>query len=318
MKKIKSTLQKRKVKIFLVFLFFSSLAWFISKLSDNYTGRAVFDLEYRNVPDSLLFSGASKNKVEVKLKASGFTFLGFSFGNKKVRIDVSKAKQVNHQYVVPKNTYQLQIEKQLPQSMELLSIDEGDDIILELFALYTKKIPVVSKLKIELEQNFMLESDINIKPDSIIIKGPKEEIDKISNLQTEKKEINNVSNNFSEKLALILPEKLKNIKFSNVDVKVYGTVSRFSEKVIMVPVEVINLPEDFEIKIFPDIVGVLCKAKIDNLKNLKASDFKVVADYNLITKKEQPTIPLEIKIYPEILHAANVMDNEVTYILKRK
>tara|TARA_R110000796_G_scaffold252619_2_gene388791 strand:+ start:37176 stop:38132 length:957 start_codon:yes stop_codon:yes gene_type:complete len=318
MKKIKKTLQKRKVKIFLIFLFFSSLAWFISKLSDDYTGRAVFDLEFKNVPDSLLFTGASKNKVEVKLKASGFTFLGFSLGNKKVRIDISKAKEINHQYVVPKNVYQLQIEKQLPQSMELLSIDEGDDIILDLYALFTKKIPVISKLRVELEQNFMLDKGIKIKPDSIIIKGPKEEIDKISNLQTEKKEINNISNDFSEKLTLIIPDKLNNVKFSNLDVKVYGVVSRFSEKVIKVPVEVINLPEDFEIKIFPDIVGVLCKAKIDDLKELKPSDFRVIADYNLITKKEQPTIPLEIKVYPKSLNGANVMDNEVTYILKRK
>tara|TARA_R110000868_G_scaffold74009_1_gene214134 strand:+ start:8589 stop:9545 length:957 start_codon:yes stop_codon:yes gene_type:complete len=318
MKKIKKTLQKRKVKIFLIFLFFSSLAWFISKLSDDYTGRAVFDLEFKNVPDSLLFTGASKNKVEVKLKASGFTFLGFSLGNKKVRIDISKAKEINHQYVVPKNVYQLQIEKQLPQSMELLSIDEGDDIILDLYALFTKKIPVISKLRVELEQNFMLDKGIKIKPDSIIIKGPKEEIDKISNLQTEKKEINNISNDFSEKLTLIIPDKLNNVKFSNLDVKVYGVVSRFSEKVIKVPIEVINLPEDFEIKIFPDIVGVLCKAKIDDLKELKPSDFRVIADYNLITKKEQPTIPLEIKVYPKSLNGANVMDNEVTYILKRK
>jgi len=318
MKKIKNALQKRKVKIFLIFLFFSSLAWFISKLSENYTGRAVFDLTYRNVPDSLLFVGASKDKVEVKLRASGFTFLGFSFGNKEVSIDVSKAKKIENAYRVPRKTYQLQIEKQLPQSMELLSIDEADDIRLDVYALFTKKIPVISKMLVGLEQNFMLEGKVKIQPDSVVIKGPKEEIDQIAHIQTAAKELTNVSHDFSEDLALQLPDTVAHIQFSDAQVKVYGTVVRFSEKMINVPIEVINLPDDFEVKIFPDSVGVLCQAKIDDLKLLKASDFRVVADYKLSTKKEQPTIPLALQGYPENLHAATIMDREVTYILKRK
>ena len=141
--RIKNGLQKRKMKIFMVFLLFSSLAWFISKLSENYTGRAVFALEYKNVPDSLLFVGASKNQLDVKLSASGFSFLRFSFGNKKIKIDVAKAQEKNNVYTVPKNAYQLQIERQLPQSMELKSIDDGEAIILELYPLFTKKIPII-------------------------------------------------------------------------------------------------------------------------------------------------------------------------------
>ena len=71
---IKKSFQKRKVKIFLVFLLFSSVAWFITRLSENTTGRAVFNVDYINIPDSLQFIGASKNKIVVQLKASGFTF----------------------------------------------------------------------------------------------------------------------------------------------------------------------------------------------------------------------------------------------------
>lgn len=318
MKRIKNALQKRKVKIFLIFLLFSSLAWFISKLSEDYTGRASFVLEYKNVPDSLLFVGASKQQLDVKLSASGFSFLGFSLGNKKINIDVSKAQEKNKKYVVPKNVYQVQVERQLPQSMELKSIDDGEDIIVELYPLFTKKIPVVSNLEVGLEQNFMLEEVLRIQPDSITIKGPKKELDKLSFMKTEVKKVENISSDFSEKLALLVPEYAKNVKFSDSNVSVYAKVVRFSEKVIKVPITVVNLPEDFEIKIFPDVASVVCKAKIDDLKELKPTHFNVIADYNLIRDKEQQTIPLEIKGAPKNLNTPKLMENEVTYILKRK
>jgi hypothetical protein len=317
--KIKNALQKRKVKIFLIFFLCSSLAWFISKLSEDYIGRAVFDLEYINVPDSLLFVGASKQNVEVKLSASGFAFLGFSFSNKVVVIDVSKIEEDNAQYLVPKNVYQQQIEKQLPQSMELLSIYDADTIVLELYELDSKKVPVISKLKVDFEQNFMIDSIIEIMPDSVVVRGPEKEISKISKIITETKELKEVNTNFSEELNLVFVEKFDNINYSNTKVTVKGAVVRFSEKVINVPVSVANAPSDYEIKIFPTSIDVLCKGKINDLKELSSSDFQIIVDYN--SKKEnagKTTIPVVLESFPESLFVTHLIEEEVTYILKRK
>jgi hypothetical protein len=316
--KIKKSLQKRKVKIFLIFLFFSSMSWFINKLSEDYTGRAAFDVVYVNVPDSLLFVGASKDHIEVKLKASGFTFLGFGFKNKTVTIDVSKAQHKDNAYVVPRSAYQLQIEKQLPQSIEFLGVDEADAIILEIFSLKTKKIPVISKLKADFSQNFMLEGTVVIRPDSILVKGPEKELDDIKSIQTEEKVINDVTENFNEELMLLVPEKTNNVTYLNTKVFVKGQVVRFSEKIIEVPITVVNLPENFEIKLFPDTVKIVCKAKIDDLKELQVSDFNVVADFNTIQSESQHAILLTLEASPDFLNDMRLMANEVRYILKRK
>ncbi len=314
---IKSRLRERKLKIFMVFLLFSSLAWFMSKLSENYTGRLIFDLVYKNVPDSLIFEGASKKELSVKLSASGFSFLGFNFSNKKIEIDVSKAEVKNTIYSIPKSSYQLQIERQLPKSMELKSIDDGEDIILELHPLVTKKIPVISNLKVMLEQNFMIEGNVKLLPDSITIKGAKRGIDQFSSIMTEVKTVENITSDFSEKLDLLLPEDARNIKFLDSSVRVDVKIARFSEKIIKVPITVRNLPDGFEIKIFPAMASISCKAKIDDLKELKATDFRVIADYTLLSKEAQQTIPLAIEDYPKNLNAPKLMENKATYILKR-
>jgi hypothetical protein len=318
MKRIKIALKKRKIKIFLIFLFVSSLAWFISELSGNYTGSAVFDIEYAYSPDSLLFVGASQDKIDVKLRASGFSFLRFNFGNKKITIDVSKAQLKSGNYIVPKNIYQFQIEQQLPQSMELVSIYNDDTILLELYPLFTKKIPVISKLDFSLNQNYMLDTTLKIAPDSILVRGPKKELDKITSINTTAKEIADIADDFSEKLTLVIPAKIDNLRYFTKEVVVYGKVARFSEKIIEVPITVVNLPKDYEINIIPNIVSVLCKAKIDDLKQLKASDFTLIADYEARADKEQQTLLLALKTYPQVLNEPKLMTKEVRFILKRK
>ena len=98
--KIKRGLNQRKVKIFLLFLICSFLAWFISKLSETYTSNAVFDIEYTNVPDSLSLKQTLKKQIDVKLRASGFQFLAFNFYNKKVKIDVSAMEHSKATYFI--------------------------------------------------------------------------------------------------------------------------------------------------------------------------------------------------------------------------
>lgn len=318
MNRIKKGLKKRKIKIFLIFLLVSSLAWFISELSGDYSGRAVFDVEYNNIPDSLLFVGASRNKVDVKLTANGFTFLRFNFGNKKVTIDATKAELKNGVYSVPKSVYQLQIEQQLPKSMDLVRVYNEDDIVLEMYELLNKKIPVVSSLQVELNQNYMLDGALKIAPDSIIVRGSKKELDKITKVLTVSKKIDDISEDFSEKLALTIPEKVKNLTYLKKEVVITGKIALFSEKIIEVPIVVTDLPEDFEISIFPDTVAILCKAKIEDLKKLKPSDFKVVADYTTVKNKEKQTIELSLVNYPEVMNTPKLMVSEVRYILKRK
>ena len=104
---------RRKVNIFLVFLVCSCLAWLVSQLSEDYTQSTSFDLVYINVPDSLRLTKASKNSLDVRLRASGFQFLGFNFKNKQIAIDLSKLDHKGLRYYIPQQNYRKQIQNQL-------------------------------------------------------------------------------------------------------------------------------------------------------------------------------------------------------------
>ncbi|MFT5738230.1 MAG: hypothetical protein ACI9SG_002582, partial [Maribacter sp.] len=84
--RIKTGLKKRKVKVFLLFLVFSGLAWLINNLSQSFVSNTMFMLEYVNTPQELLLNKNPRATINVRLKAVGFQFVGFEIRKRKVQI----------------------------------------------------------------------------------------------------------------------------------------------------------------------------------------------------------------------------------------
>lgn len=316
-KSIKRVLKKRKAKIFLVFLGCSAAIWFINALSQTYVGNAAFDLEYVNFPEGYLFKGASKNEMDVKIRAGGFQFLGFNFQNKKVSIDVSEAEKINSKFYVPENRYRTQIEGQMMGSMDLLEIDD-DTLFLDMISVITRKLPVKPRVKMNLAQNYLLDGEMKLIPDSISVTGPAKEIDSMVQIRTENIILPDLASDFTEEIAVYKSPGLKNTSYSEKTVTLIGKIARFSEKMIEVPITVINLSDNLEIKTFPDKVVIVCKAKINLLKELQASDFKVVADYGTKENASSEKLKLELRKKPKGLHSAKLKETEVEFIVKKK
>jgi len=294
-KKVLHGLNKKKVKVFSLFLLCSFLAWFISNLSDTYESRAYFTINYRNLPDSLLLGKNSDHLIEAKLRTSGFQFLYYKIFKSRIDIDVSEVEFQNGGYVLSEEILKRQM-------------DQVD----------SKKIPIKAKLGLQLEQNYILDGKIKITPDSIEVKGPSNEIDTIKSIKTSLLQLNNVNADFSNEVGLVFPKGLDNSIFSIGRVTVSGKVSKFSEKVFEVPIQVINIPEGYQIKTFPDVVTVLCKATIERLKEISASDFEIVADYSQLMGSESSTLFLEIKESPEKVYDVKLESNTVNFVLEQQ
>ncbi|MFS4457061.1 CdaR family protein [Maribacter sp. 2304DJ31-5] len=317
LERIKTGLGKRKVKIFLVFLLFSALAWFINNLSRPIIGNAVFDLEYVNIPKAFQLSDTPKASVHVKLKAVGFQFLGFTIRKKKVKIDISKMSLKDTVFYIAPEVYKKQIERQLSYSMTLLEL-ERDTIFLNLIKVVSKTVPVVSGVHFTLENNYALEEEISIEPATIEIRGARTEIDTIQEVRTAPIELGVLNSDFSQRVNLIRPKGLKTTIFSPDNVIVTGQIFRFSEKVIKVPVTMVNLPDGVKVRTFPDVVEVLCQGKIADLKLLDPRNFTITADYMKVVGNPENKLPLALQEYPKTISNAYLLDNEIEFILRRE
>lgn len=315
-KEVKRSNDKRKINIFLIFLLCSFLAWLVSRLSETYVDQTTFDMEYINVPDSLLLADSSFKNIDVRLKASGFQFLGFNYNRKKIKIDLSAMGNNQAVYYVTPLVFKKQIESQLSTSMTLLEIDK-DTLFLDFYKLVLKDVPISPNISLHPAQNYLVDGRLDIEPSMVLLTGPRKELDFVNSVSTSKIELNEISEDFSLVVDLVLPEELKNSELSPKKVRISGKVFRFSEKLIEIPVEVINLPQGTQIKTFPSTIAVLCKARIDRLKDINPSDFKVVANYQELSGIKQ-NLQVSLIEKPTDVYSVQLMKNEVEFILKRQ
>nr|WP_321412447.1 CdaR family protein [uncultured Allomuricauda sp.] len=316
-KKVLHGLNQRKAKVFLLFLICSFLAWFISNLSETYESRAYFTLNYRNLPDSLLLGENSNNQIEAKLRTSGFQFLYYKIFRNRLDIDVSQVAYKNGEYVLSEEVLMRQMEQQLSQNISLLDLDPSR-LDVDLYKVDSRKIPIQANLNLQLQQNYILDGKVKVSPDSVVVKGPKSEIDTIKIIKTSPIELSNVNEDFSSEVSLLFPKGLDNSIFSVGRVTVFGKVSKFSEKVFEVPVQVRNIPEGYQVKTFPNSVTVLCKATIERLKEISASDFEVVADYGQLDGSESSNLFLKVTESPQKVYDVKLEENTVNFVLEQQ
>ena len=310
-------LNQKKVKVFSLFLLCSFLAWFLSNLSESYEARAKFTLNYRNLPDSLLLGKNAVNTMEAKLRTSGFQFLFYNFVKKRIDVDVSQVEYQNGQYVLTEDALKKQIDVQLSQNISLLDLDRSR-LVVDLYQVASKEIPVKANLNLQFQQNYIMEGKPSITPDHIVVKGPESEIDTLEEIETEPIQLTDLSSDFSKDAALVFPKGLDNSIFSVGRVTVSGKVVKFSEKVFETTITVVNSPEGYQVKTFPNSVTVLCKATVNRLKGISSTDFEVQADYAQVNGNNMNTLLLTITKKPENVYDVRLSEKTVNFVLEQR
>lgn len=315
-KRLKSGIATPKTRIFILFLFCSLTAWFISRLSETYTHSVSLQLAYEEHPDSLILVSSPPSEINVRLRANGFYLLRYQLSPKAIQVDLGATRRQNGKYYIAPDAYRSEVERQLDDAAALLEIPR-DTLFLNFQTLRSKTIPVRAHVAVELGQNYMLEGPLIVDPPRIHVLGPPEEIDTLEQIQTEPLRLSDVRQSFQQEVPLAGISQLPNTRFSIQKVRVSGEVFQFSEIVIDVPIEVVNVPEGTEIRTFPEQVGILCKGRIDVLKPLVPGDFSIVADYQS-PDPETGRLPLTIAGIPEAVQSGTLLETSVEFIVRRE
>ena len=130
-------------------------------------------------------------------------------------------------------------------------------------------------------------------------------------------EYKNVRSDFNYTVPLNIPDSVENIEFQTKKVSVEAVVERYSEKIILVPVQVENLPENISLRIYPEKIKLLCKAPISELKRINENAFKVVCNYNEISEETTYLIPQLIE-QPKFLSSVKILDRKVEFLIKKQ
>ena len=304
--------KNQKVKSFLFFLGLALGIWFLTKFSKDLSTELTLNVVYKNLPEETLLGKSAVEQFRVGVKANGFKLLGHSLGRKQIVIDASAGNRID-QETLRFNQDQLLAfcYRQLPD-VGVLSL-EIKELLIPLDQMSSRLIPIVFRGEIDFKQGFRQVSELLMTPDKVKIFGPQNSIALIDSINTEELVINALDRDLDHDLALQLPENSE-IVLSDQAVHLEMTVEEFAQKKLVLPVTLINVPRNTELKIFPESMSVQFEVSVAQFNQVVPSSFKLVCDFSEKITEDSFMVP-KLVISPKGIIKTELSHKKVDYVV---
>lgn len=313
---------KRDWVIFLISLLLSCFVWALHVLSLDYMAF----LQYRVTvtTDMVGYSPAAvaDELLLVRGKAAGYYILkakGFRSGPMNLQIEVDKSAMTHNN----DDSFTLPVQSIREQVMEAL----GEHIVIDFFDTESltlkyvrqnyRHVPVTVVSNLEFSPQYMRVGNIQIKPDSVFLYGPADELAQITEIMTEpisRQDLNAPVNGY---VKLDAPA---GISINRDQVRYSIPVGRYVEVEATKKVAVANVPIQKSLLTLPSEVRVVCRVPFGTRQNAFLNSLSVNVDYNdVIDSKSARLIPALVngstvpiykyEIFPPIVEGIIVEDD---------
>ena len=292
--KILKLYKSKKVNVLAIFIFLALLFSLLTKLSKDYTKTIAFKIDMHNIPDEHIVLNDSLHTIKVTMSTYGFNFLKYYFINPSLKVNFDELKRTPTHYLWIKNNEFQNVVNQFNPGISINGINP-DTIFFEYDSYFVKKVPISLKHQIKLASGFDVDDKYRLEPDSVKVIGARTVVDTITKVETELLFLDDVNTDVSKTVKLKLPKNNQDFKFSVNRVLVNGSVEKFTEGSLIVPIVITNLPENVKIKYFPKNIEVTFYTSLDNYKSITPNNFKVECDYSQLTNENNKLIPTIVK-----------------------
>lgn len=264
-------------KVFFIIL--SVFLWLLIKLSkEGYTGNISFPVQYVNVPANKKLLNQPTDQLKVSIRSHGFEILKYKLRSlRPLKIDVSSLDGTSEEHYTWSTRSQRDVVvSQFDDNTEVLNI-QPDTVDFHFSIIRSKMVKVYFNGKRQVSDFKTLYATPEIVPDSIMISGSQEALDKVDSVFTKFIEPGPETDSLKVKVGLESPGK--NVEVNQKQVQVKALYTSLTEGKFEIPVEVINLPRKYNITLFPNRVFVKYQLSVEDFSKVKKDDFHAYVDY---------------------------------------
>lgn len=317
-KEVIAFFKKKDVITFLFFLLFSFILWYMNTSSDDeieknyviytkYVGIPENIYIEEKLPDHIKYTLRGKRKELNKYKQSDTitinlsNYLSSEESKANNKVDISFLEIINT--FIAKKTSEL-----TPTETQPLSFSSAFKI------LNTKNVPILLKENIKVESQYIFVDSIKIIPNNITILGPQSSLDTIQAIYVKPlHDTYNKSNKITSELIIPNPFVIN----TNNNVEISFLIDKSTEKSFDIPITLINVPENINIRTFPTSINIKFSVSIQNYNNVLPSMFEANIDYNTISNVSKTTQKVNIQ-YNSNIYITNLTSTpkEVEYVIE--
>lgn len=312
---IKRFVTSKDLLIFLFFLMITSFLWLLEALRKNYETVVQIPISYINIPNDYLITNELPQKTRITITGRGTSLLNYRYGKnfKPVKVDVSKFINRKSELFYTKEFIE-PLRKQIKDGIQIERI-YPDTIRIKLAKQAEKTIPVKLNSHIELFKQYCFCDTIQISPKEVIAYGPINLLDSLQFAETDSVILYNVKDTLRQKIQL---KNISNVTFSEKEIELSICTEPFTEKEIIAPISIINLPSNRNLRIFPSTTTINCQVGLSSYDKIDASSFSIEVNYNETALDNDSKLPIHLKKAPNEVFNVKIRPSSTDYIIEEK
>ena len=315
-KKIKRLLFTKDAFVFLFFLALSGAFWFVQSLDQQRETVLRIPVDYMGIPEDVELTNELPRRIDVTIRDEGLTLLKYNKSNTvPLALDLERVYFAKGRIVITADQLKNRISRYVLPTTAVLKFNP-DSIVVEYFKLESATLPIKLQGDVKLSSLYVLSDSVRIEPSKVKVFGPKEVVDTMTAVFTEKLDLRTVDDTTLVKVKLEKPKQ--GIKYSFDDVNVGIFVEMFTEKKIEVPITIINAPENVNVRLFPHTVSVTYNVGISNFNRVKENDIQVIFDYTEAKELQRRRYELQIKNNSKYISSIRSTPERVEFLIEEK
>lgn len=311
--KPKRTYNTGKIKKFLFFLFLAILFWVLTKFSKEYTATVDANIVYKSIPNETLLAENNPEELSFDLTSNGFEFFYYKIKQPVISVNISDYYTKGNKTVSITDTQLIDlIANQLDKNLSVKNLSLNT-LKINLELLVSKKVPVFSKADISFKKGYMSLDTLTIKPDSVLLSGPAEILEKFDSIPTQSKSFKNIDEDFRETIELEVPDA-PSLSVSPEETELSLRVQEFTQKQITLPIEVANLPQGTIIKLIPEVTKISFNVPVKDFNTVSENDFHLYCDFSKKNEKENFMLT-QFSKKPKGIRDLEVKDKKIDFLI---
>lgn len=294
------------------FLMITSFIWVLTKFSKEFTTTLEASINYTDIPNSKILSASSSENITFDHTSSGFDFLTYKLKKPIIDIPINSYYKKKNKISIPKDELKRIINSKLKTNISINNISI-DTLYIELDSMITKSIPVFPDIDITYQKGFKATQEIQLNPESIEIIGPSTLVRELNSIPSKALELTDVNSTISGEIELD-NSIFKSITFSENTIAYSLKVEEFTQKELLIPLEIVNLPDGTKLKLIPEELAVIFDVSVSKFNTINNNEFAIVCDYLKRNEEQNFLIPELTKISPDVQNVS-LSSHKVKYLI---
>ena len=298
------------------FLFFFVLAFFLWYMYNIGTQREIsrrIPISYIGVPDNVQLEKELPEELKFVLKDEGKIIWSYQKSHfDTLKIDLTAQFDDNSPIEIKFDEQFQKILSLLSPTTKVVELNPGY-FTSKYIRLYSKLVPVVTSNVIKLAPQHVMYDTVAFSPKYVSLLGTKESVDSISYLYLEP-----ITETFDKTTTIAVNiQKPQGVNISRPSVNVTVPVEMCTEKEVIVPIIVENLPQNTKVRTFPSEIKIRFSVGLSHYNSVTESTFRAIFDYNdILLNPDKNTATLQLDYTSGYIFNIQLHPSEVEYIIE--